>query len=449
MAAPAHHPETAAERLIARSITATWLLWLIGGLYIAGPVIGWALTGMVVVALYLGRKNIAAIPATIWLWHAGMAAMLLILWAGHANFALGTAQTIKSSIGWAKGWALIALFPMAGAVLDIRLPVIARAVCRLSMWTLLMLPLFLAAPFVGLPEMLYVSPLKAVGGPGPEYFATILYTIEPGAGTPRWQFFAPWSPAAGMVAVVYVFLAAQERDLFWKAIGIFGFLAVAVLSQSRLALVAMVALVPIVWAVARVDRAAVWFIAAPVLLLVGLFASDLVSFVDQLMSDFSSARADSSRVRAALGRIAMDRWENEAFWFGHGIVESGPHLVEYMPIGSHHSWYGLLFVKGLAGALALAVPLAVTVAVLLWRARLGALHRTALSMILILVLYSFGENLEILAYLYWPALIVIGRALAFRNAPPDDDPAFAEDTGDDVPDTLTAPPGETARASSL
>ena len=65
------------------------------------------------------------------------------------------------------------------------------------------------------------------------------------------------------------------------------------------------------------------------------------------------------------------------------------------------------------------------------------------------VLYSFGENLEILAYLYWPALIVIGRALAFRDSSPDDDPAIAEDTADDVPDALNAPPGETARASSL
>ena len=38
-------------------------------------------------------------------------------------------------------------------------------------------------------------------------------------------------------------------------------------------------------------------------------------------------------------------------------------------------------------------------------------------MVLVLALYSFGENLEILAYLYWPALIVIGKALAERPQP--------------------------------
>ncbi|WP_279351945.1 O-antigen ligase domain-containing protein [Erythrobacter litoralis] len=366
--------------------------------------------------LYLGLKPAARITWPIVLWLIGMAAMLVILWAGHRNFSLGTGATIKSSIGWAKGWALIALFPFAGAILDIRLEVIARAVCRLGVWTWVMLPLFVAAPFIGLPEMLWVSPLKAVGGPGPEYFATILYTKEPGVGTPRWQFFAPWSPAAGMVAVVYIFLAAQERDRWLKIVGISAFLMIAILSQSRLALVALALLIPIVWAIARVDRPSTWFLAAPAILLLGIFGNDLLILIEQLMNDFSSARADSSRVRAALGRIAVDRWQTEAYWFGHGVVENGPHLVEYMPIGSHHSWYGLLFVKGITGALSLAIPLFATLAVLLVKARHGALHKTALSMVFVLIIYSFGENLEILAYLFWPALLIIGKSLSDRTS---------------------------------
>ncbi|MXP14179.1 O-antigen ligase domain-containing protein [Altererythrobacter confluentis] len=423
MAAPADHTQTPAERLTGRAIAATWLLWLVGGLYIAGPVIGWLLAALVFVELYLGRKSLALIPITVWIWLAAMAAMLVILWVGHSNFSLGTGQTIKSSIGWAKGWALIALFPLAGAVLDIRLSVIVRAVCRLGMWTLIILPLFLAAPSIGLPETLWVSPLRVVGGPGPEYFATILYTIEPGTGTPRWQFFAPWSPAAGMVAVIYLFIAAQEKSRSWRLVGIAGFLAIALLSQSRLALVAIAIVAPIVWAAARVDRGWLWWLGAAAVLVIGLFGFELVAFIEQLAADFSSARADSSRVRAALGRIALERWENEAFWFGHGVVENGPHLVEYMPIGSHHSWYGLLFVKGLLGALALAVPLFLTLGRLALTARAGAVQCTGFALILVLVLYSFGENLEILAYLFWPALLLIGKALA---APPSGDMATTQ-----------------------
>lgn len=416
MAETAHHPQTLAERLISGTIAATWLLWVVGGLYIAGPVLAWVLVALVFGELYLGRKSLDTVPSQVWLWLVAMAAMLVILWVGHANFSLGTGQTIKSSIGWAKGWALLAIFPLAGAVLDIRFSVIARTVCRLGLWTLAVLPIFVAAPFIGLPETLWISPLRVVGGPGPEFFATILYTMEPGAGTPRWQFFAPWSPAAGMVALVYIFIAAQEKSLPWRIAGIAGFLAIALLSQSRLALVALAVIGPFVWALARLDRGWMWWLAAPVMLLTGLFGLELLAFAERLADDFSAARADSSRVRAALARIAIDRWENEAFWFGHGVVENGPHLVEYMPIGSHHSWYGLLFVKGLLGALALGIPMAATMLGLAIRIRHGELQRVSMALVLVLFFYSFGENLEILAYLFWPALIVMGMALR----PPED-----------------------------
>ena len=126
---------------------------------------------------------------------------------------------------------------------------------------------------------------------------------------------------------------------------------------------------------------------------------------------FHGARADSSRVRAALGRIAVQRWESEAYWWGHGNVERGPHLVEYMPIGSHHTWYGLLFVKGLVGAIALAVPMAWTAWMLLIGGRSSKAGVSAFGILMILGLYSLSENLEMLAYLYWPALMVLGMGL--------------------------------------
>lgn len=414
MAETANHPQTAAERLISGTIEWTWALWLVGGLYIAGPALGWVLAGMVALALYLDRVKASTIPGTVWVWLAGMLAMLVILWIGHNNFELGLAKTIKSSVGWAKGWALLALFPLAGAMLNVRAEVIYRAVCRLGLQTLILLPVFLVAPFVGLPELLWVSPLKVLGGAGPEYFAAQLYTIEPGVGTPRWQFFAPWSPAAGMIGVLYVLLAGQEKHRGWKAIGIAGGLMLALFSQSRLALVALVAIVPFVWGASRLGRGQLWLLAAPAVLALGIFGPLLLEMIESAASEFSAARADSSRVRAALGRIAVLRWETEAYWFGHGVVENGPHLVEYMPIGSHHSWYGLLFVKGLLGAISLAIPLGATFLVLLVKAQAETSARIGLGLTLALVLYSFGENLEILAYLYWPALVVIG--IAFRRS---------------------------------
>lgn len=414
MAASAHHSQTPAERLIATTIEWTWLLWLVGGLYIAGPALGWVLAVMAASALYLGKVDLDDVPTTIWIWLAAMATMLLILWIGHANFDLGVGKTIKSSVGWAKGWALIALFPLAGAVLKVRPEVIYRSVCRLGLQTLILAPIFLLAPMIGLPEKLWISPLKVLGGAGPEYFTAQLYTIEPGLGRPRWQFFAPWSPAVGMMGVLYLLIAMREKHISWKSIGIAGGLALTVFSQSRLALFALIVLVPIVWGISRLNRGHLWLLAAPVVFGLGVFGSFLFELFEAATADFYAARADSSRVRAALGRIAIDRWHTEAYWFGHGAVENGPHFVEFMPIGSHHSWYGLLFVKGLAGAIALAVPLAATAFVLGIKSVWNRTARAGLAMVLLVFLYSFGENLEILAYLYWPALVLIGVALRAR-----------------------------------
>ncbi len=182
------------------------------------------------------------------------------------------------------------------------------------------------------------------------------------------------------------------------------------ISVMNMALIAMLVIWPISWAIVHFRQPVVWVCGAFVTMLAGWMGPRLIQFALQMQSDFAGARADSSRVRETLGRIAIERWENEAYWVGHGIVENGPHLVEYMPIGSHHSWYGLLFVKGLAGFLALLLPLLLSAWAIIFYGN-PATCRIGLSMLLVLVMYSFGENLEVLAYLYWPALLIIGMAL--------------------------------------
>ena len=416
MAPSAHHPQTLPERLIVWTILSTWGLWLVGGLYIVGPLLGWTLLFILLREWYLTpaiplMQRVAMISWPVRFWCLGMAALLLILFIGHAHFNLDAAQTLKSAMGWAKGWALLALFLLAGAALSIRPEPIYRAVCRLGQQTLILLPLFLIAPYAGLPHTLWVSPLKILGGAGDEYFAVVLYSLEPGTGLPRWPFFAPWSPAAGMVAVIHMICALQEKALRWRMVGIAAALAMALLCQSRLALVAFALIFPFTFLLSRLNRPWAWFAAAPLTMMGSWLAPTLIALAAEAQSDFAGARADSSRVRAALARIALERWHNEAYWFGHAIVERGPHLVEYMMIGSHHSWYGLLFVKGLAGFLALAIPLIITLCACVRAAQRNAIGRVSLALCLTLILYSFGENLEILVYLTWPAMVLIGIAL--------------------------------------
>lgn len=405
---------TLPERIVAGTLVWTWGIYAFGGLYVAGPVLAWVLAGLVFLSLYLGpamRKDLrptGPVPWLIWLWIAGMLVMLVALWAGHLNWDLGLKKTIKSSIGWAKGWALLALFPLAGAVLQIRREALVRAHAKLALITLILMPVLAAAPFVGLPERLFTSPLQAVGGPGPEYFTVFFYTLDPATWTPRWQFYAPWSPFAGLLGVIMVLFALEDRRRTWLVIGCLAGVAMILMSKSRMSLVALVVasigprMMPMmlkVWA---------WSAAAVLTATMAAAWTTVTVTVQDAIDGFRSARADSTRVRATLQRIARERWNNEAVWFGHGQVEPGPHIVEYMPIGSHHTWWALLFVKGVVGFLAFAVPF---IAHFVYAAKDAVLHpggRLPFGILLVFLILSMGENIEIEAYLLWPALLMLG-----------------------------------------
>ncbi|MCP9784682.1 O-antigen ligase domain-containing protein, partial [Cyanobium sp. N5-Cardenillas] len=164
-APPDLQPENLPERLVWWSIILTYPFWFIGGLYVVGSVLSWLLLGCLVVML-LARYDHPeeyeriVISPVIWIWIVGMLFMEVALIAGHVDFNLGTGLIIKSSIGWAKGWAGLALFPLAGC-LKIRSGIISRAVCIVGLHTLLITPILLITPSLNLPEILYVSPLRA------------------------------------------------------------------------------------------------------------------------------------------------------------------------------------------------------------------------------------------------------------------------------------------------
>ena len=130
----AHYPRAPEDLIVAIALAATWFVYLFGGLYVLGPVLGVGLTGLLFARYYLANDQVATqaiapIPSGVWVWILGMLVMLLALEVGHMNQNMGLGQTIKSTIGWAKGWALLALFPLAGAILPIRREILIRGQC--------------------------------------------------------------------------------------------------------------------------------------------------------------------------------------------------------------------------------------------------------------------------------------------------------------------------------
>lgn len=396
------------------AMTWTWPFYSVGALYVVGPVLAWLLAMLAGLSLYLGpavRADLRAtgpIPTIIWVWMVGMFVMLIALWGGHYTWGLGTGGTIKSSIGWAKGWALMALFPLVGAVLPIRREILIRGQCVVGAWILVLAPLLLIAPSIGLPQKIFVSPLKAVGGPGPEYFSVYLYTIDPSNGAPRWQFYAPWSPFAALLGVIMIMFALEEKNRRWMLAGLGGGVLMILASKSRMGLVGLVACTIGPRMLPMMGKVWAWYVATAVTASLAVFGDALMRGINDGIAQFKGARADSTRVRETLQRIAYERWQNEAPWFGHGRVEPGPHIVEFMPIGSHHTWYGLLFVKGFIGFLALLVPMVWHLALTLADAVQNPRGRLPMGILMTMVLLSMGENIEIEAYMLWPGLVLLG-----------------------------------------
>lgn len=405
-------PATTEQQLIGFGIVGTYGFYLTGTLYLVGSLIGWALLMLVLLRAYVEGEwpAKAVVPVTVGLWVIGMTVMLIALWVAHHEFDMGMGQTIKSTIGWAKGWALLALFPLLGSIVNFPSGLIARSCCVLSAQALVFVPLGLLLFLIGMDGNLFVSPLKAVGGPI-STFEVNLFGINPETHKPRWPFFAPWAPAAGLLACVYLVICSQEKDTFWRGVGIAGAVVMCLFCQSRAGWIIFLALIPALVMFGRISLPAGMLIMGTLLCVVVLMGQPVFEAISDLHQQIKDARPESTRVRAALANIAVQRWESEAPIWGHGIVEKGPKMVEFMPIGSHHSWFGLLFVKGVVGLLALAVPMLVTTGYLLLTCRGRNNIWVSVLLMSIIIGYSFFENLEILAYLLWPALLWIGVSL--------------------------------------
>ncbi len=416
MATRPHYQRSSEELVIYFGILAFWPAYLIGGLYVLGSVIGWALLALTLLRRFVqGNERFYRTPVLSYVWIVAMALMLVALIIGHAQWALGLPKTIKSSIGWAKGWALLALFIYVGATLKFDHRLLINAVCKTSA---LAIPFFVLGTLlygIGGPQSLFVSPLKAVGGPGPEFFELRFFGLNPETGRPRWFFFTPWAPAAGLVSCLFVVLCAQESNLKWRLLGCLGCMLICLASQSRAGMAIFFGILPALWFVRVIGFGYTLLMASLMLPVFGLLALPAIEWLMDGFQSVKDARPGSTRVRSALADIAVQRWASEAPVWGHGIVERGPKVVEHMPIGTHHSWYGLLFTKGMVGALSLAIPMVLTGLYLVVESFRSRIAFAALSIVLVLGLYSFFENLEILVYLYWPALLYLGVALNHEN----------------------------------
>ncbi|BAY92006.1 MULTISPECIES: O-antigen ligase family protein [unclassified Tolypothrix] len=407
-------PQNFPEKLVWYSLVGTYGLYLLGANYIAMSIVIWVLAFYLFKKLWQQNYNTPnnekiIITPTIWVWIISMLVMEVSLIAAHIDFDLGIGKIVTSSINWARTWAYLALFPLIGC-LKIRPQLIYRAICIICLQSLIFIPLCYIASQLHLPNILYNSPLHLIGGNSSLMYNVALYGFEEETNQIRLQLFTPWAPALGLTGCIYFFLANQESDRKWRFIGIIGSIAMILSSFSRLSMLCLAIVPCFSWLIGNFIKPKVQILSGIICFVAGIFATKLINFIQDFKEQFSKVRASSSRIREILGRVALERWNEAPIW-GHGFVDpKGPAIATFMPIGSHHTWFGILFEKGLVGAFSLLFPFLWSLIDLIHKYHKIHTAKVSLSILLVLFFFTFGENIETLAYLYWPGLLIMGMA---------------------------------------
>lgn len=407
-------PQNLEERLIWYFMLGTYGLYFLALLYPLNSLLAWILLFFLVRRIWNQSEETPIekrinIPWALWLWVVCMLVMAIATVIGTVDYDLGIKATVRGLLNWTRDWALLALFPLIGC-LNIRPQLIYRAVCIVCLQSLVFIPLCYLAYSFDLPSTLYSSPVERLTQNGPIFFDVNLYSVDYESQQPRLFLFAPWGPALGLLGNIYFYFALQEPDKKWRCFGIAGATAMCVVSVSRLAIVSLPLVPIIVWVLTNLTRPTTYIIVGLGSFLSGIFSTTILGVARDFQNVFQAVRPSSSRVHEALGRIAFERWQEAPLW-GHGIQEMGSKVVAGMPIGSHHTWIGLLFTKGLVGFIALLLPVLWSFIDLLIKAQKSANAKAALSFLLTLLLFTFNDSQEVLAYLYWPGLIIMGIAL--------------------------------------
>ncbi|NJO77996.1 MAG: O-antigen ligase family protein [Cyanobacteria bacterium RM1_2_2] len=408
-------PQNFEERVVWYTFLGSYPLYLTGLIFIVNTTMPWFLLLYLLKQMWHQTSDVSAdqkirIPAIIWLWIVSMIVMLIAILIGLVDFGYDIREIIRSSLNWARDWALFAILPLLGYGLQIRPQLIYRAACNLCLQSLFIIPICCFAYFAQLPNRLYSSPLERLTQNGQIYYNVELYIRDADSGGLRLALFTPWAPALGLISCVFFIFALQETNKTWKWIGLIGSIVMLAFSVSRGAYIFLPITLLLIWGLQNIVRPAMQIGAGLLIFIAGLFSAPLLDGVNASIEAFKNTRRSSSNLRAALERTALERWTESPIW-GHGKQIQGAPVFKEMPIGSHHTWFGLLFTQGIVGFLAFAIPLASTIILLAIKMHKSRVAKVGLSVLLLILLASMSDNTEKLAYIYWSGLLTVGIAL--------------------------------------
>ena len=412
-------PVNLPEKAVWFYIIGIYGIYYIGGLYLFAPLLAVWLSFYLVLKWWNqteetpeADKIYVSLPSVIWLISMGIVAIVAII--GGIDFELSWTKILFTLVNrWLKTWALLALFPLVGH-LNIRPEIIYRAVCIFCIQSLVLVPLFtLLLNLFDSENYSYLSPLYYFGG-GTSFYEVKVFGSLIDVSEKRLQMIAPWPPALGLVGNIFFCLCLRERDVNLRFLGMAGAAALSISSVSRAAVIALPLVPAVTWLLVNFVNPWIMIGLASAVTGGSIFSTDLKNAFDDFYLSVKEYRSGSTKARSAIQQLAIDAWRDEAPIWGHGTFsDNGPVSVGSRGIGSHHTWYGILYAHGIVGALPLAIAFLWSFFDLLLKLRTHPSAKTGISVLLTLIIFSTVDNIDGLAYLYWPGLIILG--IAFKE----------------------------------
>lgn len=409
-------PQNLPEKLVWYYLLCTYPIYFLGAQAILAPLL---VTFLVLYLLLQWRNQTEEtsqaekinISASAWVWIIAVLVIELALIVGQLNSGFGIIDIFKSSITWYRTWAMFALFPLAGH-LNIRPQLIYRATCLLCLQSLVLIIIGTLADFIGIINIVYNSPLFALArvfGDVPiQYDVQIFHSIKN-----RLILFAIWPTFLAALVSFYFCFALREPNKKLRFISMFTAILMLVATQGRTAIVGLPLVLALVWFITNCLRPRVQIATAIVTFFAGIFAPTLIDSITSFKEQFDQFRPGSSEVRSVIYSMTLERWWNDAPIWGFGIKDQAPAIVHHLPLGSHHTWFGILFTHGLVGCVALGVACLWSFINLSIKAQNSDVAKVGLSVLLIIFICSLADNLDFFSYLLCPGLIILG--IAFKE----------------------------------
>lgn len=412
---PTQAADPLAEACVFWYLVLTPLWWMTGTLVPLG-VVG-------TICLFVRRPpRQASIRLLAALWIAvgvAQAASVIFNWMSAEVPGIGLLRGLGSFV--TTGWILIGLAIGVGAEAGLTTPRVVRGICVHAAWLLLFTGVSLfTAHGLGWPELIVPSPLAMLlPGELPVvrfHLQMIFYQSDAllDARTMRLTLFYPWATGLALGGATALLVGTGDRLRGWRIVAAIAGSVAVLLSYSRAAILSLAAAI-LILAFLRLSRArqAVAALLAGVVVNAALLAGfDPVETVRDVQAEFTNLRPGSSFARAVVYELSWAHFLNRPI-LGHGWM-SGPVAtwLPSMPLGSHSSFYGVLYVGGVVTFAALCTAYLTTLAIAAMRLRdRGRDGPVALVLLLLLGVISIGEGINVLVPSLLATFLWLGGAV--------------------------------------